>query len=102
VRAPATDTCWPRIARTATSKPSKAPGTRMPGWRAARLPSACATSTGLQERSISAFTRDSTGGSTRASEAETATRSAGFFGDNAASIQPQCSFPSSSTRAVRR
>ena len=33
VRAAATVTCWPRIARTATSKPSNAPGTRRPGWR---------------------------------------------------------------------
>ena len=29
--AAATLTCWPRIARTASSKPSSAPGTRMPG-----------------------------------------------------------------------
>ena len=31
VRAPATDTCCPTIARTASSKPSIAPGTRSPG-----------------------------------------------------------------------
>ena len=31
VLAAATDTCWPRIARTASSNPSNAPGTLRPG-----------------------------------------------------------------------
>ena len=31
VRAPATDTCWPTIARTASSNPSVVPGSRVPG-----------------------------------------------------------------------
>ena len=31
VRAPGTETCWPMTARTASSKPSAAPGTRRPG-----------------------------------------------------------------------
>ena len=31
VRAAATETCWPRIARTASSEPSTVPGTRSPG-----------------------------------------------------------------------
>ena len=31
VRAPATETCWPSTARTASSAPSTAPGTRRPG-----------------------------------------------------------------------
>ena len=81
VRAAATVTCWPRIARTAISKPSNAPGTRKPGWRFASAPSACATSAGWHARSISALTRESTGGSALASDAETVTRSVGFFGD---------------------
>ena len=34
VRAPATEICWPRTARTATSNGSHAPGTRRPGLRA--------------------------------------------------------------------
>ena len=38
VRAPRTDTCWPTIARTASSKPSKVPGTRNPGCFAASGP----------------------------------------------------------------
>ena len=68
----------------------------------ASAPSACATSAGLQARSISALTRDSTGGSAFASDAETATRSAGFFGEGETSIQPRCSLPSSAMRTVRR
>ena len=35
-----TDTCWPSTARTASSKPSTAPGTRMPGRAATRSRSA--------------------------------------------------------------
>ena len=38
VRAPATDTCWPTIARTASSKPSAQPGTRRPGRRRTSSP----------------------------------------------------------------
>ena len=34
VLAPATETCWPKIARTTSSKPSNVPGTRRPGDRA--------------------------------------------------------------------
>src|SRR6266702_4332321 len=100
VRAAATVTCWPRIARTAVSKPSNAPGTRRPGWRLARAPSACATSAGWQARSINALTRESTGGSALASDAETATRSAGFLGDISTAIQPACSLPSIRMRTV--
>src|SRR6266545_2443153 len=102
VRAAATVTCWPRIARTAISKPSNAPGTRKPGWRLASVPSACATSAGWHARSISALTRDSTGGSALASDAETATRSVGFLGDISTAIQPACSLPSLRMRTVRR
>ena len=42
VRPAATVTCWPKMARTATSKPSSAPGTRMPS-----VPTKCAPSTAL-------------------------------------------------------
>ena len=38
VRAPGTETCCPMTARTASSKPSAAPGTRRPGSRRTRSP----------------------------------------------------------------
>ncbi len=46
VVAAATEICWPRIARTAISKPSTAPGTRNPGLAAASAPSAREISSG--------------------------------------------------------
>ena len=59
VRAPATETCWPITARTASSKPSTVPATRRPGWRATAgarsgsAPRASATATGSASRSRS-------------------------------------------------
>ena len=76
VRAPRTDTCWPTIARTASSKPSKVPGTRSPGCFAASGPSASATCAGSQARSNACLTRDSTTGTTGASDAATEIASA--------------------------
>lgn len=57
VRAPATDTCWPITARTASSSPSTAPGARRPGHDATIGASAgsasrtSATATGSASRS---------------------------------------------------
>src|SRR5215470_3462333 len=102
VRAAATVTCCPRIARTAISKPSNAPGTRKPGCRFANVPNVCATSAGWHARSIRAFTRESTGGSALASDPETATRNVGFLIDISTAIQPRCSLPSIRMRTVRR
>ena len=63
-----TVTCWPRIARTAISNPSIAPGRRSPGWRSASGPSAAAISSGRHARSKRCFTRESTIGSAPASD----------------------------------
>ena len=48
VRAPRTVICWPTTARTASSNPSNAPGTRNPGCRCASSPSVAATTAGSQ------------------------------------------------------
>ena len=69
VRAPATETCWPSTARTASSAPSTVPGTRTAGRggrRAARAAgrraSASSTATGSASRSSSRRQRCDRGG----------------------------------------
>jgi hypothetical protein len=62
VRAAFTDTCWPTIARTASSKPSNVPGTRSPGCACASAPSVAPISRGSAARSNAWRTRPSTAG----------------------------------------
>ena len=73
-------TCWPRTARTAVSKASKQPGTRMPGMNgpsadSSMLVSARATVSGSQWRSNRFLIPSSTAGSAGSREAETVTAS---------------------------
>ena len=63
-----TVTCCPRIARTAVSNPSTAPGSRKPGWFAASVPRTEAISSGRQARSKRCFTRERTEGRAPASD----------------------------------
>ncbi len=49
VRAPGTETCWPITARTASSKPSAAPGTRRPGSRSTSGPDERVAAQGLPD-----------------------------------------------------
>ena len=71
VVAAATDTCWPRMARTASSKPSQAPGVRMPGCRCrippiSASPARClAITSGLASRSNIRRTRSTITGRAR-------------------------------------
>ncbi|EEF23144.1 conserved hypothetical protein [Ricinus communis] len=78
VRAAATLICWPSTARTAISKPSKAPGRRNPGAPAASGPRAAATASGSQARSNSSRSRATTAPITGASDGASRTTAVGF------------------------
>ena len=65
VQAAATVTCWPTMARTATSNPSTQPGTRMPSVPAKCAPSTALMAAGSASRSSAARMRAITVGSTQ-------------------------------------
>jgi hypothetical protein len=84
VVAAATDTCWPRMARTESSNASQAPGVRMPGCRFTIGPSSAsaekcpAIAVGSAPRSNRRRTRSTMTGSARESGNQTARSMAGF------------------------
>ena len=86
--------CCPRIARTAVSKPSKAPGTLSPGLSCARPPSTESISIGWAERSKRRFTPARTCGTTPTSAPSRRTTRAGRRWLRKTSIQPQWVTPS--------
>ena len=100
VRAAATVTCWPRTARTASSKPSSVPGTRRPASAGKSAPSTAWMAAGSASRSSQARTRAITRGSCGASESATRTCTRCCSGSKRQAIQPRVSSSSRSVRAT--
>jgi hypothetical protein len=94
VVAAATDTCWPRMARTASSKPSHAPGVRRPGCRfrtgpsQGSLPRCFAMTLGWASRSNMRRTRSTITGRAREPGNRTSNSSADLAADRVIAIVP--------------
>ena len=97
-----TVTCWPSTARTASSCPSSAPGTRRPSPSGKLAFKALLMAFGSASRSKVARTRRITMGSTSRSESLTSSNNWLRPVSNVAASQPVWIFPAASMRSVRR